>query len=39
MVWGGRDPLLRDPTTLGALRLLARAGHVPRAAAVELAAS
>ncbi|MBN9561033.1 MAG: bifunctional [glutamine synthetase] adenylyltransferase/[glutamine synthetase]-adenylyl-L-tyrosine phosphorylase [Alphaproteobacteria bacterium] len=39
MVWGGRDPQLRDPTTLGALRLLARAGHVPRAAAVELAAS
>ncbi len=37
MVWGGRDPLLRDPTTLGALRLLARAGHVPRPAATELA--
>ena len=37
MVWGGRDPLLRDPTTLGALRLLARAGHVPRPAAAELA--
>jgi glutamate-ammonia-ligase adenylyltransferase len=36
LVWGGRDPGLRDPTTLGALRLLARAGHVPRAAAREL---
>ena len=33
LVWGGRDPGLRVPTTLGALRLLARAGHVPRRAA------
>ena len=36
LVWGGRDPALRDRTTLGALRLLTRAGHVPRRAAVEL---
>jgi glutamate-ammonia-ligase adenylyltransferase len=37
LVWGGRDPALRVPTTLGALRLLARAGHIPRRAAIELA--
>ncbi len=37
LVWGGRDPGLRDRTTLGALRLLTRAGHVPRDAARELA--
>ena len=37
LVWGGRDPGLRDPTTLGALRLLTRAGRIPRAAARELA--
>ena len=39
LVWGGRDPGLRVPTTLGALRLLVRAGHVPRDAARELAAA
>jgi glutamate-ammonia-ligase adenylyltransferase len=39
LVWGGRDPGLRLPTTLGALRLLVRAGHVPRNAARELAAA
>ncbi len=39
LVWGGRDPALRLPTTLGALRLLVRAGHVPRSAARELAAA
>jgi len=39
LVWGGRDPALRVPTTLGALRLLVRAGHVPRNAARELAAA
>ncbi len=39
LVWGGRDPALRVPTTLGALRLLARAGHVPRGAARELGAA
>ncbi|MEJ0018945.1 MAG: hypothetical protein WDN25_20765 [Acetobacteraceae bacterium] len=36
LVWGGRDPTLRVPTTLGALRALVRAGHVPRDAAREL---
>jgi len=39
LVWGGRDPALRDPTTLGALRRLARAGHLPRRACVELTAA
>ncbi|MSP01814.1 MAG: bifunctional [glutamine synthetase] adenylyltransferase/[glutamine synthetase]-adenylyl-L-tyrosine phosphorylase [Acetobacteraceae bacterium] len=36
LVWGGRDPGLRDRTTLGALRLLTKAGHIPRQAAREL---
>ena len=36
LVWGGRDPHLRDPTTLGALRRLARAGLLDRRAAAEL---
>ena len=39
LVWGGRDPGLRDRTTLGALRLLTRAGHVPPATARELASA
>ncbi len=39
LVWGGRDPGLRIPTTLGALRLLARSGHMPRSAATHLAES
>ena len=39
LVWGGRDPALRVPTTLGALRMLVRAGHVPRSAARELDAA
>lgn len=39
LVWGGRDPGLRVPTTLGALRALVRAGHVPREAARELGAA
>ena len=39
LVWGGRDPALRVPTTLGALRMLVRAGHVPRRAARELGAA
>ncbi len=39
LVWGGRDPALRVPTTLGALRMLVRAGHVPRHAARELGAA
>lgn len=37
LVWGGRDPALRVPTTLEALRLLASAGHIPEPAAAELA--
>jgi glutamate-ammonia-ligase adenylyltransferase len=37
LVWGGRDPELRDPTTLGALRRLAEAGYLPEATAAELA--
>ncbi len=36
LVWGGRDPGLRGRTTLGTLRGLARAGHLPRRAAAEL---
>jgi [glutamine synthetase] adenylyltransferase / [glutamine synthetase]-adenylyl-L-tyrosine phosphorylase len=39
LVWGGRDPALRVLTTLGALRILARAGHMPRHAARELGAA
>ena len=39
MVWGGRDPGLRDPTTLGALRVLARSGHLPAEAALDLSAA
>src|SRR5215472_2850193 len=39
LVWGGRDPVLRVPTTLGALRMLVRAGHMPRNAAQELGAA
>ncbi|MGI4952600.1 MAG: bifunctional [glutamine synthetase] adenylyltransferase/[glutamine synthetase]-adenylyl-L-tyrosine phosphorylase, partial [Janthinobacterium lividum] len=33
LVWGGRDPRLREPTTLGALERLALAGHLPADAA------
>ncbi len=36
LVWGGRDPSLRDPTTMGALRRLVRAGKLDRRAAAEL---
>ncbi len=36
LVWGGRDPTLRDPTTIGALRRLVRAGKLDRRAAAEL---
>ena len=39
LVWGGRDPALRDPTTLGALRALARAGHLDADQADQLAAA
>ncbi len=37
LIWGGRDPALRDPTTLGALSLLAAAGKMDRRAAADLA--
>ncbi|WP_043831346.1 bifunctional [glutamine synthetase] adenylyltransferase/[glutamine synthetase]-adenylyl-L-tyrosine phosphorylase [Muricoccus aerilatus] len=37
LIWGGRDPSLRDPTTLGALVALAAAGRMDRRAAAELA--
>jgi glutamate-ammonia-ligase adenylyltransferase len=37
LIWGGRDPSLRDPTTLGAIAALARAGRMDRRAAAELA--
>ena len=36
LVWGGRDPSLRQPTTLGALRGLVRAGKLGRRTAAEL---
>ncbi len=36
LVWGGRDPTVRDPTTAGGLRRLARAGHLPARAAAAL---
>ncbi|WP_048862817.1 [protein-PII] uridylyltransferase family protein, partial [Acidisphaera rubrifaciens] len=39
LVWGGRDPALRDPTTVGALRRLAAAGHLPARAAEDLIAA
>lgn len=39
LVWGGRDPALRSPATLDALRLLVRAGHLARRTAGELAAA
>ena len=35
LVWGGRDPALRDSTTLGGLKRLARAGLLERRAAAE----
>jgi glutamate-ammonia-ligase adenylyltransferase len=37
LIWGGREPGLRDPATLGALAALAGAGRIPRRAAAELA--
>ncbi|MCK8787161.1 bifunctional [glutamate--ammonia ligase]-adenylyl-L-tyrosine phosphorylase/[glutamate--ammonia-ligase] adenylyltransferase [Roseomonas sp. NAR14] len=37
LIWGGRDPGLRDPTTLGALAALAAAGRIDRRAAADLA--
>jgi glutamate-ammonia-ligase adenylyltransferase len=39
MVWGGRDPSLRDPATLPAMAALARAGRLPADAVPEYAAS
>ncbi|HEY2133052.1 MAG TPA: bifunctional [glutamine synthetase] adenylyltransferase/[glutamine synthetase]-adenylyl-L-tyrosine phosphorylase [Acetobacteraceae bacterium] len=39
LVWGGRDPSLRVSRTLDALRLLSRAGHLPRRGASELASA
>jgi len=39
LVWGGRDPGLREPATLPALRLLARAGHLPARAVAELSSA
>ena len=39
LVWGGRDPALRNPRTLDALHLLVRAGHLPRRTAAELASA
>ncbi|MDQ1079041.1 bifunctional [glutamine synthetase] adenylyltransferase/[glutamine synthetase]-adenylyl-L-tyrosine phosphorylase [Pseudoroseomonas cervicalis] len=37
LIWAGRDPGLRDPTTLGALAALAGAGRLERRAAADLA--
>ncbi len=37
LIWGGRDPGLRDPTTLGALAALAAVGKIDRRAAADLA--
>jgi glutamate-ammonia-ligase adenylyltransferase len=39
LVWGGRDPALREKRTLVALRLLVRAGHLKPLAARELASA
>ncbi len=37
LIWGGRDPGLRDPTTLGAMAALCSAGKLDRRAAADLA--
>ncbi|HYF07368.1 MAG TPA: glutamine-synthetase adenylyltransferase, partial [Acetobacteraceae bacterium] len=37
LIWGGRDPALRDPTTLGALAALVAADKLDRRAAADLA--
>jgi [glutamine synthetase] adenylyltransferase / [glutamine synthetase]-adenylyl-L-tyrosine phosphorylase len=37
LLWGGRDPALRVPATLEALRLLVRARHLTRRTAADLA--
>jgi [glutamine synthetase] adenylyltransferase / [glutamine synthetase]-adenylyl-L-tyrosine phosphorylase len=36
LIWGGRDPALRDPTTLGAIRALTAAGRLEADAATDL---
>ena len=36
LVWGGRNPALREPTTAGALEALVAAGHLGRSVADEL---
>ena len=36
LIWGGRDPGLREPTTMGALTALVAAGRIGRAALGEL---
>jgi glutamate-ammonia-ligase adenylyltransferase len=37
LIWGGRDPVLRDPTTLGALAALVSAGRIERRTAADMA--
>jgi glutamate-ammonia-ligase adenylyltransferase len=37
LIWGGRDPALRDPATLGALAALVAAGKLERRVAADLA--
>ncbi len=39
LVWGGRAPALREPTTLGALARLAEGSYMPSGLAADLAAS
>jgi glutamate-ammonia-ligase adenylyltransferase len=39
LVWGGRDPRLREPATMAALARLAEAGHLTEAAAKLFAAA
>ncbi len=39
LIWGGRDPALRDPTTLGALTALVSAGKLDARARDELTAA
>ena len=39
LVWGGRNPALREPTTEGALHALVAAGHVAAGTAEELLAA
>jgi glutamate-ammonia-ligase adenylyltransferase len=39
LIWAGRDPALRDPTTLGGMAALAAAGRIEPQAADDLAAA